>query len=81
MTSLKRHCLKNLSTDFSEILVKGIKLMPDTVLKVSRRYLLSFFSYRENTEGGNIYPPALRGLKAFTRVNNIVSILKYVKLM
>ena len=36
--------------------------MPDKVLKVLRRYLLSFSSYRENTGGGNINPPALRGL-------------------
>ena len=37
--------------------------MLDKVLKVLRRHVLSFMSYRENTEGGggNIYPPALRG--------------------
>ena len=38
--------------------------MPKKVLKVSRRYMLSFLSYREKTGGGNISPPpALRGLK------------------
>ena len=64
MTSLKCHFLKKLSTDFSEILLEDVKLMPNKVLKVSRRYLLSFLSYRENTGGGggNIYPPALPGL-------------------
>ena len=31
--------------------------MSDKVLKVSRRYLVSFLSYRENTGGGNIYYP------------------------
>ena len=57
MTSLKRHFLKNFSTDFSEILLEDVKLMLDKVLKVSCRYLMSFLSYRENTGGGNIYPP------------------------
>ena len=36
--------------------------MPDKVLNVLRRYLRSVLSYRENTGGGNNYPPALRGL-------------------
>ena len=36
--------------------------MPDKVLKVLHRYLLWFLSYRENTEGGNIHPPAPPGL-------------------
>ena len=65
MTSLKRHFLKTFLTDFSGILSEGVKLMPEKVLKVSRRYLLWFLSYRENTGGGNIYlppPPALLGL-------------------
>ena len=65
MTSLKRHFLKNFSTDFSEVLLEDVKSMPDKALKVSRRYLRLFLSYRENTGGGNIYPPppqALRGL-------------------
>ena len=55
MTSLKRHVLKKFSANFSEILV-DVKFMPDEVLKLSRRYLLSFFSYRGNTGegGGNI---------------------------
>ena len=58
MTSLKRNVLKNFSTDFSEILSKEVILMPEKVLKVSRRYLLSFLSYRVNTGGrGNISPP------------------------
>ena len=61
MTSLKRHFIKTFSTDVFEILLEDVKLMPDKVLKVSCRYLLHFFSFRENTGGGNI-PPALRGL-------------------
>ena len=54
---------------FSEFFfVWGLKWMPNKVLKVSRRCLLSFFSYQENTGGGgntfflflgggNTYPP------------------------
>ena len=37
--------------------------MADKVLKISRRYLLLFLSYRENTGGGgNIYLQVGRGL-------------------
>ena len=66
MTSLKLHFLTNFSTDFSEILSEDVKLMPNTIMQISRRYLL-FLSYRENTGGGNISTPsspALRGLTA-----------------
>ena len=52
MTSLKRHFLKNLSTDFSGILSDDAKLIAHQVLKVLRRYLLSFLGYLENREGG-----------------------------
>ena len=62
MTSLKCNFLKNLLTDFSEILAEDVKLMTVKVLEVSRRYLPLFLNYRETTGGGNIYPPALRGL-------------------
>ena len=50
--------------DFSDILVADVKLMLGKVLKVSRRYLLPFLSYRENPAGGGRYspPPAGRGL-------------------
>ena len=58
----KTSFFKNISTDLSEILSEDVKLMPNKVLKVSRQYLLLFLSYRENKVGGNIYPPALRGL-------------------
>ena len=51
ITSLKRHFLKKISTDFSETLLEDVKLMLDKVLKVLRRYLMSFLSYRENTGG------------------------------
>ena len=62
MASLKRHFLKNFQTDFSEILVAGVKLMLGKVLKVLRRYLPSFLSYRENPAGGGRYsPPPQRG--------------------
>ena len=49
---------------FFATLVGDVRLMPDKVMKVLRRYLLPFLSYRENTEGGGvIFPtPALRGL-------------------
>ena len=60
MTSLKRDFLKKkFLTDFPEILAEDVKLVTDKVLKVSRRYLLSFLSYRESRGGewGNIYPP------------------------
>ena len=42
--------------DFSESLVGEVKLMPDKVLQLLRRYLLSLLSYRENKGGGNINP-------------------------
>ena len=61
MTSLKRHFLKFFSTDFSEILAADVKLMLWKVLKVLRRYLLPFLSYRENPAGGDIRPPPQRG--------------------
>ena len=52
-------------TDLSEILMADFKLMLGKVLKVSRRYMLPFLSYRENPAGGDIRlppPPAGRGL-------------------
>ena len=52
MTSLKHDFLKNFSTDFSEILVGDVKLKPDKVVNVLRRYLSALLSYRENTGGG-----------------------------
>ena len=57
---LKHHFLKEFSTDFSEILVEDVKLMPEQVLIVSRRYLPPFLSYRENPAGGGgrICPPS-----------------------
>ena len=47
---------KFLDRFFSEILIEDVKLIPNKVLKLSRRYLMSFLSYRENTGGGKIYP-------------------------
>ena len=55
MTSLNRHFLKNFSTDFSEILVVDVKLMLGKALKVLRRYLLPFLSFRGNQAGGGQY--------------------------
>ena len=52
MRSLKRRFLKKFSSNFSELLIKDVKLMQDKVLEVSRRYLLSFLGYRENAEWG-----------------------------
>ena len=71
MTSLKRHFLKNVSTDFSKSLLHDVKWMSDKLLKMSRRYLLLFLSYRENTEGEGVLfapppPPAARVNKART---------------
>ena len=58
MTSLKSRCLKNLSTDFSEILMLDAKLVLEKALKVSCRNLLPFLSYRENpAEGQNLLSP------------------------
>ena len=58
MTSLKRHFLKNVSTDFSDFFLADVKLMLEKVMKVLRRYLLLFLSYRENPAGGqNLTPP------------------------
>ena len=49
---------------FSEILLEDVKLMPDEVLKVWRRNLLSFLGYLENAgEGGNIYPSSAARVK------------------
>ena len=47
---------------------EDVKLMPEKVLKVLRRYLLSFLSYRENTGALVKFtpPPALRGLSDLT---------------
>ena len=39
------------------------KLLPEKVLKISRRYLRPFLSYRENPAGGRISPPAGRLVK------------------
>ena len=62
--SLKRHFLKNLSTDFSEILVSDVKLVLGKVLKVSRLYLPPFFELsRKSGREGNICPLAGRGLR------------------
>ena len=57
MTSLKRHFLKRFLTDFSEILLEGVKLMPDKVLKVSRRYILRFSAIEKIREGWLIFTP------------------------
>ena len=73
MTSLKRHFLKNFSTDFSEIFVVNAKLMLEKVLKISCRYLLLILSYRGNpVRGGRISPPPPSG----ARVKISVSISK-----
>ena len=61
MTSLKRHFLQNFSTDFYAILVEDVKLMPENVLEVSRRYLPPFLSYRVKPAGGRISPPPPSG--------------------
>ena len=54
---------KNSDVFFSECLVGDVKLMLGKVIKVSRRYLPPFFSYRENPAGGAIFaPPAGRVL-------------------
>ena len=37
--------------------MEDVKSILDKVLKVLRRYLLSFLSYRDNTGRGNIYAP------------------------
>ena len=62
MTSLKRSFSKKkkISTDFSDILVGDVKMMLGKVLKVSRRYMPPFLSYRENPSGGrrNSPPPS-----------------------
>ena len=75
--SLKCHFLKNLSTDFSEILVEDVKLMLVTVLKVSRRYLPPFVRYRENPAGGGQYlpppPPVGRGLNLWNLARAMIS--------
>ena len=44
-TSPKCHFLKKILTNFSEHLVGNVKSMPDAVLKVTCRCLLSFFSH------------------------------------
>ena len=61
MTSLKRHFLKNLLIDFSEIVVADVILMLWKVLKVLHRYVAPFLSYRENPAGGAEFPPPPAG--------------------
>ena len=63
MTSLKRHFLKNLLMDFSEIVVADVTLMLWKVLKVLRRYLAPFLSYRENPAGGGEFLPPPSGTR------------------
>ena len=63
MTPLKRHFLKNFSTNFSVSSVADVKLMLGKVLKVSRRYLLPFLSYPEKPTGGGIRPPPPSGAR------------------
>ena len=76
MTSLKRYFLKTFSTGFSEIQLVDVKLMPDKVLKVSRRCLLSCLSYPEKPGGGNIYPSlAQRGLRVLSQITRRLSTL------
>ena len=65
MKSLKRYFLKKKNIIFSETLTKHVKMMPDKVLKVLRRYLPSLFIYRENPCGAASEPPAGRGLNEF----------------
>ena len=48
---------KKISTGFSKILVADVNLMLEKVLTVSRRYLLPFLSYLENSAGGAIFAP------------------------
>ena len=55
---------KKLSTDFSEILVADVKLMPGKVLIVLRRYLPPFLGYQENPAGGGaIFAPSPSGAR------------------
>ena len=50
---------KNITGFFLEILVADVQLMMGKVLKVSRRYLPPFLSYRENPAGGGAeYAPS-----------------------
>ena len=59
---------QNFSTDFSETFVADVKLMLGNLLKVSRRYLQPFLSYRENSAAGGAEfapPPAGRMLIGF----------------
>ena len=48
---------------FSEIFVEDVKLMLGKVLKVLRRYLLPYLSYRENPVGGGGYQPPPSGAR------------------
>ena len=63
--------------DFSDILVGDVKLMLGKVLKVSRRYLPPFWSFRENLAGGRYSPPpppAGRGLSRSVTLNGGISL-------
>ena len=73
MTSLNRNCLKNFSTDFSEILSEDDKLMPDRVLKVSHRYLLSFLAIEKIREGVIFPPPSTARVKC--RVKHVLWVI------
>ena len=61
MASIKRHYIKN-TTYFLENIMEDVKLMPDKMLKVLRRHLLSFSSYGLNlsgNRGGAVSPPSV----------------------
>ena len=49
---------KKLSTHFSKILAEYDNLMPNKVLKLLRRYLSSFLSYRKNAGWVVIFTPS-----------------------
>ena len=58
---VKRHFLK-IFPDYFLMLMEDAKSMLDKLLKVSRRYLPPFLSFRENLAGGaESPPPAKRG--------------------
>ena len=61
MASLKPYFLEWLLTDFPGKFTEDVKLMPDNVLKVLRRYLPSFMSYRDKSGGAESAPPPQAG--------------------
>ena len=69
MTSLKRDIVKS-TRGFSDFFLVDVKLLLGKVLKISRRYLRPFLSYRENpaVSAESAPPPLLSGTRVIALI-------------